>query len=454
MVQQSFMPFFAPFGWLAVMLLAGVILRAKVGFFQRFLFPAALIGGLIGFIGKSAGWCDIPHETFVSFAIHLFTISFISIGLTGTDEAAAGHSGSMRKSIVRGMLWMACIYVAIIAIQGLVGGAAIFLSNLMTGKPIWPGLGMLVGTGFAQGPGQTVALAAVWEHSYHIKDAVSIGLCFVAIGFFIASLVGVPLANWGVRKGLTTAKTGALSRDILKGLNPRKMGEPAGKLTTHSSSADGLAFQLSVVLAVYLLTYFECLLMEFLLPESVKALAFGLMFLWGMFTAIIIRWILGKMDLTDYLDNNVQRRITSVSVDFMIIATLTGVKVTAIWGNIVPILLVSLTAGLITVSFVLYFGRRLDEYGFERMLAIFGTATGTGASGLMLLRIVDPDFTSPAAAELGLYNAFALVLLPLTLVIFPLPQMNVSILFVVLTGYALAAVAGLKLFGFWKARCW
>ncbi|MCA1787900.1 MAG: hypothetical protein LC657_18150, partial [Desulfobacteraceae bacterium] len=310
------------------------------------------------------------------------------------------------------------------------------------------------GTGFAQGPGQTVALAAVWENSYHIKDAVSIGLSFVAIGFFIASLVGVPLANWGVRKGLTTAKTGALSQDILKGLNPRKKGEPAGKLTTHSSSADGLAFQLSIVLAVYLLTYFECLLMESLLPESVKALAFGLMFLWGMFTAIIIRWILGKMDLTDYIDNNVQRRITSVSVDFMIIATLTGVKVTAIWGNIIPILLVSLTAGLITVSFVLYFGRRLDEYGFERMLAIFGTATGTGASGLMLLRIVDPDFKSPAAAELGLYNAFALVLLPLTLVIFPLPQMNVSILFVVLTGYALTAVAGLKLFGFWKAKYW
>ncbi|MFO7912980.1 MAG: sodium/glutamate symporter [Desulfotignum sp.] len=454
MVQQSFMPFFAPFGWLAVMLLTGVILRAKVGFFQRFLFPAAIIGGLVGFVVKSAGWCDIPHETFVSFAVHLFTISFISIGLTGTDEAAASHSGSMRKSIVRGMLWMACVYVAMIAIQGLVGGSAIYLSNRITGNPIWPGLGMLVGTGFAQGPGQTVALAAVWENSFHIKDAVSIGLCFTAIGFFIASLVGVPLANWGVRKGLTTTKSGALSSDILKGLHPRTKGDPAGKLTTHSSNADGLAFQLSIVLAVYILTYFECQLMESLLPEAVKALAFGLMFLWGMFTAIIIRWLLGKMGLTDYIDNNIQRRITGVSVDFMIIATLTGVKVTAIWGNIIPILLVSLTAGLVTFSFILYFGRRMEEYGFERMLAIFGTATGTGASGLMLLRIVDPDFKSPAAAELGLYNAFALVLLPLTLVIFPLPQMNVLVLFAVLTGYALAAVAGLKLFGFWKARNW
>jgi glutamate:Na+ symporter, ESS family len=454
MFQQSFMPFFAPFGWLAVMLLIGVILRAKIGFFQRFLFPAAIIGGLVGFIIKSIGWCDIPHETFVSLAVHLFTINFISIGLTGTDEAAANHSGSMRRSIVRGMLWMACIYVAIISIQGLVGGATIYLTNLMTDNPIYTGLGMLVGTGFAQGPGQTVALAAVWENSFQIKDAISIGLGFAAIGFFIASLVGVPLANWGVRNGLTTAKAGELSRDTLNGLNPRKNGDPAGKLTTHSGNVDGFSFQLAIVLAVYFLTYFECQLMESLLPGPIKALAFGLMFLWGMFTAIFIRWLLGKMGLTDYIDNNVQRRITGVSVDFMIIATLFGVKVTAIWGNIVPILLVSLIAGIITFGVILYFGRRMDEYGFERTLAIFGTATGTGASGLMLLRIVDPDFKSPAAAELGLYNAFALVLLPLSLVTYPLPQMNVITLFALLTGYALVAVVALKLFGFWKAKHW
>ncbi len=453
MLQQSFMPFFAPFGWISMMLLAGVILRAKVTFFQRFLFPAAIIGGIIGFVVKSVGWCDVPHDTFVSVAVHLFTINFISIGLTGT-EAAAPHKGSMQKSIVRGMLWMACIYVAVISIQGLVGAATISLTNSLTGKPIYTGLGMLVGTGFAQGPGQTVALAAVWENSFEIKDAVSMGLGFAAIGFFIASLVGVPLANWGVRNGLTANKSKTLSKDVLKGVNPRKNGDPAGKLTTHSGNVDGFSFQLAIVLVVYFLTYMECRFMESLLPDSINALAFGLMFLWGIFTAILIRWGLGKLGLADYIDNNVQRRITGFSVDFMIVATLMGVKVTAIWGNIVPILLVTLAAGLITFAFVLYFGRRMNEYGFERMLAIFGTVTGTGASGLMLLRIVDPDFKSPAAAELGLYNAFALVLLPLSLVTYPLPRMDILTLFVMLAGYALAAISGLKVFGFWKAKLW
>jgi hypothetical protein len=95
-------------------------------------------------------------------------------------------------------------------------------------------------------------------------------------------------------------------------------------------------------------------------------------------------------------------------------------------------------------------GMPLANWGVRKGL----TTAKTGALSQDILKGLNPNFTSPAAAELGLYNAFALVLLPLTLVIFPLPQMNVSILFVVLTGYALAAVAGLKLFGFWKARCW
>lgn len=38
------------FGWLASMLLIGVLLRAKIPFFQKFLFPSCLIGGIAGLI--------------------------------------------------------------------------------------------------------------------------------------------------------------------------------------------------------------------------------------------------------------------------------------------------------------------------------------------------------------------------------------------------------------------
>lgn len=38
---------------------------------------------------------------------------------------------------------------------------------------------------------------------------------------------------------------------------------------------------------------------------------------------------------------------------------------------------------------------------------MFGYATGTAASGLLLYRIADPDYETPVAVEGGLMNVFS-----------------------------------------------
>ncbi len=51
---------------------------------------------------------------------------------------------------------------------------------------------------------------------------------------------------------------------------------------------------------------------------------------------------------------------------------------------------------------VLWVARRwIDQWRQERALALFGTVTGTAASGLALLALVDPELESPVSAELG-----------------------------------------------------
>lgn len=50
---------------------------------------------------------------------------------------------------------------------------------------------------------------------------------------------------------------------------------------------------------------------------------------------------------------------------------------------------------------VLCFGRRVGRFDLERMLVLFGSGTGTIPSGLVLLRIVDPEFKTTAAIESG-----------------------------------------------------
>ncbi len=449
MIQDSFMPFFGAFGWLSIMLIVGVILRAKVGFFQKYLFPASIIGGLIGFILISVGWINIAHEEFARFAIFFFTINFISIGLSGADEATVKPGSTLRKTMLRGMLWMAILWAAVFSMQSVISAGLIQVTNLFT-EPIWGGIGYLVSSGFAQGPGQAVALANVWQGPFKIPNAVSFGLTFAAVGFLVASLVGVPLANWGIKKGLTVGAPKELPRDFVTGLADKGKGTNAGQLTTHSGNIDGLAFQLAAVMVTLFITYFACLGLKAILPGPIKAIAFGLMFLWGMTIAAIIRFILSKLGLAVYLDNHIQRRVTGVAVDYMVVATLMAVKFTVVWAFIVPIVVVCLASAIFTTLFLMYFGSRLDELGFERFLAFFGSATGTAASGLLLLRIVDPEFKTPVAQELGLTNIFLVLLLPISFIIFPLPKLGLMtgvLSSVILTVVSLILLKVLKLWG-------
>ena len=68
------------FGALAIFLLIGVILRAKIKFFQNFLIPSCLIGGVLGLILINTGVINLSVSRLEAFAYHFFNISFISVG--------------------------------------------------------------------------------------------------------------------------------------------------------------------------------------------------------------------------------------------------------------------------------------------------------------------------------------------------------------------------------------
>lgn len=65
------------FGFMAIMLLVGMFLRAKFRFFQKYLIPSCFLGGTIGLILISTGVVDASIDLLESYAFHLFIISFI-----------------------------------------------------------------------------------------------------------------------------------------------------------------------------------------------------------------------------------------------------------------------------------------------------------------------------------------------------------------------------------------
>ncbi|WP_372680347.1 hypothetical protein [Desulfosarcina sp.] len=392
------------FAFLSVLLLMGVGLRARVGFFQHFLVPSCLIGGVLGLVFMYTGVLGLETATIEAFAYHFFNISFISVGLTRDDNASERQAN---KQMIKGPAWMALMQGLTFPMQAVLGGSMVILLGWF-GVQLFPTFGFLVPLGFNEGPGQALSIGKVWE-GVGFADAATIGLTFAAVGYFFAFFVGVPLVNRGIRRGRATYGPRQLPRDFITGiLNRQGAAESAGRLTIHSGNADTLAFQSALVGGVYGITYGIIQFLGSFLPADVAGMLWGFFFFFGLGVALVVKWAMQRLKIQRLADAGVQRRITGFSVDFLIVATVAAIELKIVWDYLLPIGLIALVNGIMTTVLVVYFGRRLSAYSLERTVAIYGVVTGTVSCGLLLLRIVDPDFKTPVAYEIAVMNVFSL----------------------------------------------
>ena len=418
-MESTFYPYLGALGWIGLFLLIGTVIRAKVKFFQTFLFPASLIGGILGFFVLNAGWLGIPSSTgwktitpvvFSTITFHLFAFGFVGIGLL---QAKSGTSG---KVVARGALWIALIFGLLFSVQAMAGKATFDVWKMLFGGDFFTGNGYLLGAGFTQGPGQTQAYASIWETTYQIANSLNVGLAFAAVGFLVAGIVGVPLAFYGIKKGWISIQGGKLPECFLRGLMDRGDNPPCSHSTTHPANIDNLGFHLGLMAAIYGVAYLFGLMFANYMPAGIAGLGFGLTFCWGMFLAMLLRKFMARVDILHLIDGETTRRLVGGSVDFMICAVFLGIEMEDLQEVLLPFIVAIIIATFITLILCVWFGRRSPEYGFERCLIMFGYATGTAASGLLLLRIADPDYETPVAVEGGLMNVFTcLTFLPVTL---------------------------------------
>lgn len=437
------------FGFLSLLLLLGVALRAKVSLFQRFLLPSCLLGGVVGFIVVSILPDLMDISTLETLAYHFFNISFISVGLT--REFQGENKPFKGKELVRGSTWMALIQGLTFPMQAILGGlVVIVLSGL--GFKLFPTFGFLAPLGFNEGPGQALSFGKVWE-GMGFEHGATIGLSFAAIGFIFAFFIGVPLVNYGIRKGLSASGPVNLSRDFLTGVIPKdERGESAGALTLHSGNVETLAFQAATVGLVYLLTYGLLSGIGKFLPSDVGAMLWGFAFFVGLGIALLVKQLFKIVGVDHLSDPGIQRRITGWSVDFLIVATIAAIQVQVVWDYLAPIMIIGLGVGVLSTWLVVYFGRRLDSYGLERAAAIFGVVTGTVSCGLLLLRIVDPDFKTPAAYEIAVMNVFVVPIITACTVLVNGPvwwNWSVGLTILVFAGIFLTCLILLRLFKLW-----
>ncbi len=397
------------FGFLSILLLIGTAIRAKVKMIQRFLFPSCIVGGIIGMVLLNTRLLPIDFHMVEAFAYHCFNISFISVGLAGGEKVSP-----FSREFFKGSMWMALVQGVTFPLQAIIGGGAVLIFGLL-GTKLFPTFGFLAPLSFNEGPGQALTLGRIWEAHKGLpgfengfENGPSIGLTLAAFGILFSLMVGVPIANWGIRRGMAHAGKVTLPPDFLKGVYaPSQEKESAGNLTTHSSNIDSLAFQAALIGLVYVLGYSLVTGLSYILPGEIINMLWVFFFFIGMFIAMLVRAAMAALK-TDYLiDDGVQGRLTGWSVDYLIVATCAGIQFQVIMKYLAPIISICIIGGTLTTLIVIYMGRKLPSYSLERMVAIFGTTMGTVPCGLLLLRICDPKFKTPVSMEIAVMNIFA-----------------------------------------------
>jgi ESS family glutamate:Na+ symporter len=409
---------FLDLGIVSAALLLATFLRYRIRFLQKFLIPNAITAGLLlmvfyNFAGPRLGLGTTRLE---ACAYHLLNLSFVAMTLRRPAEK---HAQTRLRAFSIGISLLTHY-----AVQATIGLALTFVFIWTLMPDLFPTFGFLLPLGFSSGPGQAFAIGQGWE-KFGFSGAGSVGLTFAALGYLWACFGGIVLINRGLRKGWVRLGAGGRPSST-RGVYERGAELPIGsRLTTDSIAIDGNTYTMAVVLLTYSLTYLFLRLITVALSAAgpvgrdFAVNLWGIGFIFAALVAMVVRGLLGVMRVEHTFDDASLTRVAGLAVDVMVAAALGAISLVVVLRFWLPILVMGTAAGILAFWLIPAVGRWIyPDHQFGRMLIVYGAATGTLATGLALLRVVDPDFRTPVATDYMYASGMVFVLaIPLILMI-------------------------------------
>ncbi|MFK7847316.1 MAG: hypothetical protein AB8G77_18620 [Rhodothermales bacterium] len=403
------------FALLSTFLLLGFVCRRYIPFFQKFLIPSALVAGFAGLLlgPEILSLIDFDTERMAVYIYHLLALTFIGIGLQGSGEKRS------KSAVHVGFMFIMSYLLQIIVGLG-IALAIVYLVN----PDLIPAVGMLLPLGFGMGPGIAYSIGQSWS-GYGFTEGASVGLTISAFGFLIAYFSGMIIVNRGLRRGKSSLLTeeASLTKEIRTGVIEKTPLPEAGKLQFFGGTIEPLAFHLALIGALYLLTFLVTYGIELTMRaggiEKEIATLWGFHFIIANLLALGSRKIMNRVKAGYLVDFGLMNRLTGTLTDYMITASIMAISLSVAWDYLIPIMLICFSGAFVTyfaIKFTAY--RTFDELNFERFAGVYGEMTGNISSGLALVRVMDPDFKTPVAQDLGLGSGVALLFgFPLLIVI-------------------------------------
>ena len=388
------------FGCLCVLLGLGCWLRCRLVLLQRLYLPASVIAGLIGLLvlqtlpvpaEATAGWSRLPGL--------LINIVFACLFLgTALPSAAVVWKSSGRQ----------LAYGQIVAWgQYAVGcGLVLLMFKPIFGLPdIFAGI---MPVGFEGGHGTAGGMGPVFEQ-LGFPEMRDYALVSATGGIMGAIIVGMALVNWAVRKGYV-ARCKKKSWSTMGSAAP-----PHSKATAPQISSDVIG-----LLSLQLVYIGAAILLGWLMKQGLLLFAAELpgkggeifesfpLFPLCMLGGVIVQWLTdasrrsrAKADRVDryaQMDHGLILRIQNGALDFLVVAAIATIRIDIVAKQWLPIVLLIIAGIAWNVLCLTVLARRVfRDAWFERAIAEMGQSMGVTATGLLLLRVVDPDYETEAA---------------------------------------------------------
>jgi ESS family glutamate:Na+ symporter len=206
---------------------------------------------------------------------------------------------------------------------------------------------------------------------------------------------GMTLIQWAHRRGYVREVRTFSDRKWCErvGIHPRGRRPIAGIQTVASDSIDSLAWHCAVIGLSVAIGW----ALHSFIPIKGFPL-FPLCMIGGVLIMLAAKLV--KQDLL--IDRTQMEHVSGAALDYLIVSAVATIRLDVVAENWMPLLILILSGSLWSAAAVVFIAPRIFKKSwFECAIAEFGQATGVTATGLMLLRTVDPENRTQAAMSFG-----------------------------------------------------
>ncbi|EXJ23221.1 Sodium/glutamate symporter [Alkalibacterium sp. AK22] len=271
-----------------------------------------------------------------------------------------------------------------------------------------PLAGALIEISFVGGHGTAAGLANTFD-SLGFSEGADLALGLATIGILVGVVAGILIINIGYRKGFAKHVGG---KEYFTEEEKERLGESYGfemePEVKEAKAIEPLALHLSLIAVAIMIGYI--LQQGLILLEAstwgawtdVLLFPYVPLFPLAMIGGVIVQVVFDRLDIHMYIDQSLISKISGFALDVLLVSALATLSLQVIGDNFLPFILLAIVATAWNVFAFLYLGpRMIPEYWFERGLGDFGQATGMTATGLLLMKIADPEYQTPALMGFG-----------------------------------------------------